>query len=140
MMERDKQLVRDSFPCLREEAGPLALLFYGRLFALEPELRAMFHGDIGRQGQKLMEMLTAVVDGLDRMESLRPALEAMGQRHAGYGVAPRHYALVEASMAWAVAQTLETGGRDEVVEAWRKVLRIVSETMQEGAARVDPQG
>lgn len=138
MTAREKQLVRDSFGCLREVGGPLTLLFYGRLFALEPALRPMFHGDIGRQGQKLLEMLAAVVDGLDRLDALRPALEAMGQRHAGYGVAPRHYALVEESLAWALAQTLETGACDEVVEAWRKVLRAVSEAMQAGAARLGP--
>jgi hypothetical protein len=50
MTAREKQLVRESFQAIREEAGPLSLLFYGRLFELDPQLRRMFHGDISGRG------------------------------------------------------------------------------------------
>jgi len=42
-------------------AGPLFMLFYGRLFEVDPSLRHMFRGDIAIQGRKLADMLAAVV-------------------------------------------------------------------------------
>jgi nitric oxide dioxygenase len=94
----------------------------------------MFRGDLAAQGKKLMEMLTAVVENLDRTESLTPVLQAMGQRHAGYGVTARHYELVEEALLWALGQALESGLDGEGRRAWQAVLGHVSATMQQGAA------
>ncbi len=138
MTQRQKHLVRESFLCMREVALPLALSFYGRLFELEPQLRPMFHGDMTRQSVKLMDMLTAVVDNLERVEALHPALQAMGQRHVGYGVTARHYDLVEDALLWAMGQALEADFDPESREAWQVVVRKVSGVMQEGAAAVAP--
>jgi hemoglobin-like flavoprotein len=38
-----------------------------------------------------MQMLTAAVKGLDRLEQLVPVVKDLGRRHAGYGVEERHY-------------------------------------------------
>src|SRR5690349_17446364 len=117
MTTREKKLIRDSVPVIVENPGGLALLFYGRLFALEPKLRPMFHADIERQGMKLMNMLNAVLGNLDRFDSLTPVLHAMGQRHTAYGVLPRHYELVERALVWAVGQTLGADSGSEVLSA-----------------------
>ena len=95
MTAEQKQLVRESFPAVREVAGPVSKLFYGRLFALDPSLRPMFRQDIELQGRKLMDMLTAVVDSLDHFEGLAPVLRALGQKHVGYGVEFCHSASTE---------------------------------------------
>jgi|LNFM01.1.fsa_nt_gb hemoglobin-like flavoprotein len=134
MTKREKQIVRESFASLGSVAEPLALLFYGRLFEREPGLRPMFRGDIEAQGRKLMEMLTAVVENLDRAESLAPVLRAMGQRHAGYGVTDRHYDLVEQALLWALGQTLEADFDRETKAAWQAVIGQVSTVMKQGAA------
>ncbi len=60
----------------------------------------MFHGDIAVQGRKLMDMVTAVVGSLDQLDKLDPLLQALGQRHVGYGVRPEHYQLVAQSFLW----------------------------------------
>ena len=133
MTTGEKKLVRDSFLVLREDAGGLALLFYGRLFELEPKIRPMFHGDIERQGMKLMSMLTAVVESLDRFESLTPVLQAMGQRHTAYGVMPRHYEVVEQALVWALGQALGADSGSEFLSAWRTLVREVSAVMLAGA-------
>ena len=136
MTRREKELVRQSFPVVGEVAGPLALAFYGRLFALDPAIRDMFHGDIERQGIKLMEMLTAVVKSLDQLETLTPLLHAMGQRHTSYGVTVAHYELVDRALIWALAQALDLDSNSEVLAAWRKLIGEVSEAMKAGAALV----
>ena len=65
MNSQQQRLIRESFPEIRRMAGPVSLLFYGRLFALDPSLRPMFRQDIEVQGRKLMDMLTAIVDNLE---------------------------------------------------------------------------
>jgi hemoglobin-like flavoprotein len=68
-----------------------AELFYGKLFELDPALKPLFKGDIKEQGRKLMAMIDVAVNGLARLEQLVPAVQALGRRHAGYGVKDAHY-------------------------------------------------
>lgn len=134
MTSREKQRIRESFPGVQEVAGPLSLLFYGRLFEQDPALRPMFHGDIAKQGLKLMQMLTAVVDNLDQLDTLTPVLHAMGQRHVGYGVRPAHYQAVGDALLWAMGQAFDADFDAETKRAWGAVVTQVSTVMNEGAA------
>jgi nitric oxide dioxygenase len=138
MTPEQKQLIRESFPAIREMAGPVSLLFYGRLFALEPALRPMFRQDIELQGRKLMDMLTAVVDNLDHFEGLAPTLRALGQKHAGYGVRPEHYQTVARALMWALGQALDTQFYPELRTAWLAIIEAVSVSMKKGAAELPP--
>lgn len=134
MTSRQKQLVRESFFTIRETAGPLSMLFFGRLFQLDPALRPMFHQDLRLQGRKLMDMLIAVVDSLDHFQELDAMLRALGQRHAGYGVRPEHYATVTTALLWALGQALDMEFYPEVRAAWLTVIDAISDRMQAGAA------
>src|SRR5205809_3617976 len=122
MTAAQKQLVRESFPAIRDMASPVALLFYGRLFQLDPSLKTMFRSDIEVQGRKLMDMLTAVVNHLDDVGSLATTLRALGQRHVGYGVRAAHYDLVHKALTWALGQALDVNFYPEVRVAWGAVL------------------
>lgn len=133
MTARQKQMVRESFPVIREVAGPLSQLFYGRLFELQPGLRPMFRHDLASQGRKLMEMLSVIVDHLDRLESLDPVLRELGRRHAGYGVLPQHYATVEQALLWSFGHAMEYEFDDELKGAWRAIITEVSNAMLAGA-------
>jgi hemoglobin-like flavoprotein len=132
------ELIRATFHEIRAAAGPLSVLFYGRLFELDPRLRPMFHQDIAVQGRKLMDMLTSIVDHLDHLDSLTPALRALGQRHVAYGVRPEHYAMLSRAFLWALAQSLEAEFYPDVKAAWSAVLETISSSMKEGAAELPP--
>jgi hypothetical protein len=71
-----KTLVQDSFATIAPIADDAAVLFYRRLFELDPALERRFRGDMAEQRKKLMQMLTAAVKGLDRLDQLVPV--AMG--------------------------------------------------------------
>ena len=94
-----KTLVQASFATIAPIADDAAALFYRRLFELDPSLQAMFRGDMTEQRKKLMQMITAAVKGLDRLDQLVPVVEDLGRRHAGYGVADKHYDTVGAARA-----------------------------------------
>lgn len=134
MTPRQRRLVKDSFPIVREMGGPVSKLFYGRLFELQPETRLMFGQDIGKQGLKLIDMLAAVVANIDCLESLNPVLRELGKRHVGYGVLPHHYDTVEQALLWSLRHAMDGEFDDEHRAAWRAVIAKVSAVMKAGAA------
>jgi nitric oxide dioxygenase len=107
--------VQTSFIKIVPIADLAAALFYGRLFEMAPETRALFHGDMGRQGRKLMDALATVVNSIDDFEAIVPIARDLAKRHVVYGVAPERYALVRP----ALLRTLEQGLGDEFTPALR---------------------
>jgi hemoglobin-like flavoprotein len=129
-----KTLVQDSFATIAPIADDAAALFYRRLFELDPSLEAMFRGDMAQQRKKLMQMLTAAVKGLDRLDLLVPAVEVLGRRHAHYGVTDAHYETVGAALLWTLEKGLGPAFDAEMREAWTTVYGLLATTMK-GAAR-----
>ena len=136
MTERQKQIISESFPLIREIAVPVTLLFYGRLFDLDPSLRRLFKIDMKEQSKKLFATLDAIVEGIDDWERIVPVLRQLGQRHVGYGVKEQHYDTLCSALVWAFGQALQPGFDDEVRAAWTTVIRAVNEQMKIGAAAV----
>ena len=128
-------LIRSSFEPLKPLAATVAEAFYAQLFARDPALRALFRGgDMIEQGARLMQMLSAAIELLDRPNSLTPVLLKLGQRHAGYGVVDTHYASVGAALLDTLAAGLGEQFTPELREAWSTMYGVVAETMQQGAA------
>ncbi len=132
MTARQRRLIRQSYAAIATEADAIGLLFYGRLFELDPSLRSLFRNDIQLQSRKLMDTLATLLEGLDNLESLQPTLRALGQRHATYNVLPHHYDTVCTAMEWALAQALEQELQADTILAWRTLLQTVSATMKSG--------
>ncbi len=126
-------LVQTSFERVAPNAEAVAALFYDRLFVLDPEARSLFKGDMRVQGGKLMAMLAVVVRGLTRLEQIVPAIEALGRRHAAYGVQERHYATVGSALLWTLEQGLGEGFTPEVKQAWTAVYELLATTMKAAA-------
>lgn len=129
------QLIRDSFEVIHEMPQAIAMLFYGRLFDLDPSLRKMFKIDMQTQSRKLMDTLRATVDSLDRFDELRPFLRELGRKHAvDYGVRPEHYKVVTEALLWAFGQAMQPYFHAETKAAWKAVLDDISREMLAGAA------
>jgi len=133
--ERQIALVQETFAIIAPIADDAAVLFYRRLFELDPSLQRMFRGDMADQRRKLMQMLTAAVKGLSRLEQLVPVVEDLGRRHAGYGVADAHYDTVGAALLWTLEKGLGQAFTPEVREAWATVYGVLASTMKSAAAR-----
>lgn len=131
------ELVQSSFARVEPIADTAASLFYARLFELDPSLRPMFKGDIAEQGKKLMTTLKVVVNGLTRLEALVPAVQALGRRHAGYGVADEHYDTVAEALLWTLDQGLGEHFTPEVAAAWSAAYGILADVMKAAAAEVE---
>ena len=84
-------LLRASWSQPRLIGDETEALFYQRLLELDPALEVLFVGEPRIRAQKLMTVLHSAVSAADRLETLLPALAALGRRHADYGVAPADY-------------------------------------------------
>ena len=90
----------------------------------------MFPGDMAEQRGKLVRMLATAVSGLSRPHAIVPALEALGRRHASYGVVDAHYATLGAALLATLAKGLGAGFDAEVEVAWAACYDLVATTMR----------
>ena len=123
-------LIRASWASVEPIQDVAATLFYDRLFELDPTLRRLFrNADMAQQKKILMQTLTVVVKSLDRLDQLVPAIEALGRRHAGYGVRAEHYETVGAALLWTLGQGLGEGFTTDVERAWTEAYSTLASVM-----------
>jgi hemoglobin-like flavoprotein len=136
MTNRQKELVQQTFAVVAPIADAAAAIFYARLFELDPSLRPMFKIDIEEQGRKLMQVLAVAVRGLDDLPTLVPVVQALGARHAGYGVKDEHYGTVATALLYTLDKGLGEKFTPEVKEAWVEVYTVLATTMKDAAKGV----
>jgi len=127
------EIVQASFAKVVPMADAASQLFYHRLFHLDPSLRALFKGDMKRQGRMLMQMIGTAVQGLSKPEQILPAVQALGQRHAGYGVQKSHYATVGEALLWTLEEGLGADFTPEARDAWAAAYGLLAGVMQQAA-------
>ena len=127
--------VQNTFKMVLPIKETAAKLFYDRLFALDPDLRSMFKGDMAEQGRKLMKVLATAVGNLEKLDEILPTVQALGEQHAAFGVKPEHYNTVGEALIWTLEQGLTDTFTTEVKEAWVAVYSALSTVMQDAAAK-----
>jgi hemoglobin-like flavoprotein len=135
MNAEQKVLVQESFAKVLPISETAADLFYNRLFELDPALRPLFKGDMKEQGRKLMDMINIAVKGLDDLDKIVPAVQALGQRHGGYGVKDKDYDTVATALLWTLEQGLGNDFTPEVKAAWVEVYLLLSGVMKDASAK-----
>jgi nitric oxide dioxygenase len=134
MTPRQIELVRSSFAQVEPIADVAATIFYGRLFTLDPALRALFPADLTAQRRNLMQTLAVVVRGLDRLDVIGPAVEALGERHAGYGVTTEDFETVGCALLDMLAEGLGAAFTAETRAAWTAAYGLLAGVMQTAGA------
>ena len=126
-----KQLVRSTWALVKPIQEDAARLFYGRLFEIDPSTKPLFAStDMAKQGKKLMQTINVAVAGLQRLDAILPAVEALGRRHVGYGVREEHYESVGAALLWTLEQGLGEEFTPEVEEAWAETYWTLATVMK----------
>ena len=138
MTPQQQDLIRSTWAQVAPISDVAARLFYERLFKLDPSVRRMFaFTDMESQRRNLMQTLAVVVKSIDSLETLIPAVEALGRRHVGYGVQPGHYATV----GQALLDTLELGLGDaftpEARAAWTEAYELLAGVMLAATTTVE---
>lgn len=136
LTEEQKTLVRASISRAELMAEVVGLIFYKRLFELDPSLRPLFQHNIQEQSKKLMATLKMVVDGLDYSQELVTSIRSLGRRHVQYGVKEQHYDTVGQALLWALEKALGPEFPPLARSAWVAVYDWMAATMKEAAAEV----
>ena len=127
-------MVQESFKKVVPIAGTAANLFYGRLFEIAPEVRALFPEDLKEQKKKLIGMLATAVTNLHQVDKILTAVEDLGRRHVGYGVTAQQYEPVGAALLWTLEKGLGNDFTPPVKEAWTETYMTLAGVMQTAAA------
>jgi hemoglobin-like flavoprotein len=137
MTPQQKELITRSWARVGPIADTAADLFYARLFELDPSLKPLFKNDMSKQKEALMGSLNTVVNSLDHLDKIVPAIQDMGRRHVTYGVKDEHYDTVGSALLWTLDQGLGDDFTDEVKQAWTVAYTTVATVMKEAAAEVE---
>lgn len=135
MTPTQKQLVRQSFQKIIPIADTAAALFYARLFELDPQLKALFKGDMQAQGRKLMDMIAVAVRNVENLGAVLPAVEDLGRRHVAYGVTDAHYDTVAQALLDTLANGLGADFTAETRAAWTELYQIIADAMKQAGRR-----
>lgn len=125
------ELVQHSFAQVVRNADETAALFYRRLFEIDPSRKALFKGDMKRQGKMLMDTLDVIVSQLHSTSAVQPSLEALARRHIAYGVEVKDFTSVGTALLWAIEAMLGSNFTIETRKAWMAAYSHVAGIMRQ---------
>lgn len=124
-----KTIVQTTFAQVAD-ADQLASRFYTRLFEIDPSTQALFTHDMADQRQKLMQTIAIVVNSLDNLSPIIPAIQSLGKRHVAYGVKPQHWESVGSALLWALEDAFGPLFTSDVRDAWATAYGLIAQTAQ----------
>ena len=137
---RQVDLVQQSFRLIEPIVDDAAIVFFERLFKIDPSLQRLFPRTPRERAHLLAQTLTLVVDEIDHAVHLRGAAESLGPRYAAAGVRDEHYQAVGEALLWTLETSLKDAFTCDVRDAWVAVYSWLAFTMQRAAARGRSEG
>lgn len=144
-MLTDAQLatLRSSFTAVSRSGDDLAEVFFARVLAAHPPLRAILPRNTAERDRDLLAWLGTVVKNLHRVESIAFLLEDAGQRAQRAGLQPLHFGLARDALVISMRQILSAPGAGatpaswtaELESLWTEALNVVTSVMIRGAGR-----
>lgn len=123
------RLVQSSWSQIGPIADHAVVVFYGKLFHLAPEARAMFPDDLAAQRKNLAQTLNMIVTSLEDTDKVVGAASRLGSRHHGYGVTREQYDLVGKALVSTLQACLGADFTPECRDAWIEAYGLLSEVM-----------
>lgn len=135
LTESEIDLIRSSAEKMAELNVTATNLFYANLFKEVPEIRVLFPDEMFDQSEKLWASIVMVVESVDDLTEIVPALRDLGARHIAYGAEPEHYGVVSRVLIETIKTLMAEDWTPEHQATWVKAMGIVVETMLSGAAQ-----
>ncbi|WP_424970297.1 globin domain-containing protein [Dinoroseobacter sp. S76] len=138
MTPAEIRLIQTSFAKVFPLKAKFGMMFYTRLFEMDPVIKGMFSTSIARQSEMLMQALALIVRGLRTDGALPPKALEMAARHGRYGVTEQHYQKMGEALIWSLSETLGDAFDASTEAAWRNAYDRLSTTMINAAAGASP--
>jgi hemoglobin-like flavoprotein len=126
-------LVKTSYAKLAATPRLLAARFYEELFAVAPNLRPLFPGDLTQLQGHFEAALALVVKNLDEMSALAQSLRDLGAQHVHWGARPEDYVTAREALVAAIAG-LSPSWDSGLERHWRGAITDIIVPMLQGAA------
>jgi hemoglobin-like flavoprotein len=126
------ETLEESYDILAPKISEIVQRMYTRIFEVAPRMIQIFEG---RDPTKQIRTVHTLRDAFDDLSALTPELEALGERHATWGVQESDYALMGAMLLEAMAALTDPYWRSEYTAAWAELFQIVEGIMLRGAER-----
>lgn len=117
LSESTTTLVASTVPILEEQGVAITARMYERLFASQPELRALFSGPTQDQAERLASAVLAYAENITDLTPLLPAVTAIASKHVAASVDASYYAIVGRELLGAMVDVLGELPV-EIVDAW----------------------
>ena len=131
--ELEPRLVKESFARLISQ-GPAAMqYFYARLFAANPDCRALFPSSMTVQRERMFAALARLVWSLDNQPGSAEVLGQLGRDHRRFGVTSAHHKQFFAALRDTARHFIGPAWTTETASAWQVALDYMSSTMRAAA-------
>jgi nitric oxide dioxygenase len=129
MTQQQIKLVEFTWDNVMSNTHEAGVIFYGKLFELNPNLKLLFKEDYRAQARELVALITFVVHKLTSIEEITDDVKSLGLRHRTYNVKPEYYTDVGAALLWTLQQVLGEQWNEEIKNAWQAVYDHLSSIM-----------
>ncbi|MEP1032552.1 globin domain-containing protein [Ekhidna sp.] len=109
--------------------------FYDHLFAIAPETRHFFPDDISKQSEKLAYTIGFIVGNLERLETIKNAIEDIGRFHNKLQIEAYHYTNLKIALVKTIEENMEEKYHEDIGKAWYSALDYVSNLMLNAATK-----
>ncbi len=113
--------------------------FYGQLFAIDSEIRAMFPPAMDIQRKRFFQALTRIAAGQDDPDALTGYLSELGRAHRKFGVRERHYDVFRRALLATLRRFAAPSWNEAARRAWETAFDHAA-TIMIDAARRDAEG
>jgi len=138
MNSKQMDLVRQTCKEVAPIADSAADLFYTKLFQIDPALRPVFVAQLDNRGRRLMQMVEAAAEALDKPTTLAPALAGLGSRQVASATSDHRYETVGAALILTFRQGLGPAFTPEARQAWIELFDNIEGMMKAEAAGSAP--
>ena len=109
--------------------------FYGHLFAIEPQARAMFPPAMDAQRRRFYQALTRIAASADNVGQLSRYLEGLGRAHRKFGVQKEHFDAFRQALAATWQRYAPAVWTDAAAAAWEDLFGRATRAMIGAAER-----
>jgi NAD(P)H-flavin reductase/hemoglobin-like flavoprotein len=109
--------------------------FYGQLFAMDGEIRAMFPAAMDVQRKRFFQALVRMTSDQDSPAVLVPYLEQLGRAHRKYGVRERHYGMFRRALLATLHRFAAQALDETTQQAWERAFDHAVDVMIDAAER-----
>ncbi len=123
------QIVKAVTPVVAANSHVITRNFYLRMFRDNPEVQPFFnqaHQHSGVQQDALAGAICAYFTNIEDLDSLRPAIEVIAQKHCSLGILAEHYPIVGKHLLAAIRDVIGHAATEEVMAAMAEAYQFLA--------------